>query len=162
MILKKRQNRQFHITLSKGLQVHVEELSIPVAIRIDKGPIIERRRLLWTPQTRSRRYHLTSTIPRQATSPPTLTRSRHGQRVAIQVEDERGHIQLDGSRSAVEDFRRRAGLNLSRLDHSAHPTLAIKYPTRAHDEIVLLRPRQCKNNGPFRFLCLWLRWQGLK
>ncbi len=92
------------IILSKGLQIHME-WNIPVAIRFDKGPLIKRD-ADWIPENGERAYILDDEqLTRQF-----LHDLARGQRVAIQVGDERGHIQLDGSQRAVADFRRRAGL----------------------------------------------------
>ena len=111
MIMIRRRPKGFHVLLSKGVQVHME-LSIPVAIRIDKGPIIERD-ALWNPEAAEFAVILDEQLARQL-----LHDLAHGQRVAIQVGDERGHIQLDGSQRAIADFRQRVGL-------PAQPTLTI-------------------------------------
>ena len=91
------------VFLNRGLQVHME-WSIPVAIRIDKGPLIKRD-AEWYPEDAER-----AAIFDQQLARSLLHDITHGQRVAIQVGNERGHVRLDGSRRAVEDFRRRAGL----------------------------------------------------
>ena len=93
----------FTILLSKGVQVHME-WNIPIAIRIDKGPLIKRD-AGWIPEGAENAYLFDEQLARQL-----LHDLAHGQRVAIQVGDERGHIQLDGSQRAVADFRQRAGL----------------------------------------------------
>ena len=90
------------VAVSKGLQFHMPGDSVPVIIRVDKGPVI-RRSGIWRGQS--------STVIRD----PSLARQllhdlARGQRVAIMVGDEGGNIRLDGSRQAVDDFRQRAGL----------------------------------------------------
>ena len=96
-------SKGFFLILSKGLQVHME-WSIPVAIRIDKGPLIKRS-ADWIPENGERAYIFDEQLVRSL-----LHDLVRGQRIAIQVGDERGHIRLDGSQRAVADFRRRAGL----------------------------------------------------
>ena len=91
------------ISLSKGLQVHMEE-RIPVALRVDKGPLIKRD-AHWSPADAHSAYILDDLLAHQL-----LHDLARGQRVAIQVGDERGHIRLDGSQRAIADFRQRAGL----------------------------------------------------
>lgn len=92
------------ISLSKGLQVHMEE-RIPVALRVDKGPLI-RRDAHWSPADSHSAYILDDLLAHQL-----LHDLARGQRVAIQVGKERGHIRLDGSQRAIADFRQRAGLH---------------------------------------------------
>ena len=93
-----------YLVLSKGLQVHMEE-RIPVAIRVDKGPLIKRD-AGWNSADAQTAYILDDEqLARQL-----LHDLAHGQRVAIQVGDERGNVRLNGSGKAVADFRQRAGL----------------------------------------------------
>ena len=94
------------VAASKGIQFHMTGDSVPVVIRVDKGPVI-RRSGIWNGQG--------STVIRD----PSLARQllhdlARGQRVAIKVGDEGGNIRLDGSRKAIDDFRRRAGLQPSK------------------------------------------------
>jgi len=90
------------IALSKGLQFHVEDY-ISVAIRIDKGPLIKRS-AYWNS------HNSQAAISDDQLARQFLYDLARGQRVAIQVGDERGHIQLDGSQRTIADFRQRAGL----------------------------------------------------
>ena len=103
-----------YISLSKGLQFHVEGF-IPVAIRIDKGSLI-RRSAYWD-SSNSTAYILDGQLARQL-----LHDLARGNRVAIQVGDERGHIRLNGSQRAIADFRQRAGLQ---------PQQTLEIPARA-------------------------------
>ena len=96
-------SKDIGISLSKGLQFHTEPF-ISVAIRIDNGPLIKRD-AYWDSTGAESAYILDKQLALSL-----LHDLARGQRVAIQVGDERGHIQLDGSQRAVEDFRRRAGL----------------------------------------------------
>ena len=91
------------VTLSKGLQVHME-WTIPVAIRIDNGPLIKRN-ADWLPEGAENAFIYDEQLARQL-----LHELARSQRVAIQVGNKRGHIKLDGSQRAVADFRQRAGL----------------------------------------------------
>ena len=91
------------IALRAGIQLHMEG-SIPVAIRIDNGPLIERT-AEWDMEGAK-----DAIIHDQQLANQLLHDLARGQRIAIQVGDERGHIRLDGSQRAIADFRQRAGL----------------------------------------------------
>ena len=111
------------IALSKGLQFHVEDY-ISVAVRIDKGPLIKRR-AYWNS------HNSQAAISDEQLARQLLHDLARGQRVAIQVGAERGHIQLDGSLRAVADFRQRAGLQPQQtLTPTQRQTLEI--PTHNH------------------------------
>ena len=83
------------------------EERIPVAIRIDKGPLIKRD-AGWSCHEGAFIYD--AQLARQL-----LHGLPHGQRVAIQVGNERGNFTPTGSRRAIDDFRRRAGLQPSNM-----------------------------------------------
>ena len=91
-----------YINLSSGRPFHLSDF-IPVMIRVDKGRLIRRSaRWLTSGSAAIRDPRLAQQLLHDLAS---------GRKVAIQVGDERGHIRLNGSRRAIEDFRRRAGLN---------------------------------------------------
>ena len=92
------------VLLSKGLQFHTAD-RIPIAIRIDKGQLIQRN-AQWDSENARRAYILDEQLARVL-----LHDLAHGERVAVQVGNERGHIVLDGSGKAVADFRQRIGLH---------------------------------------------------
>ena len=92
------------IMLSKGRQFH-RDPRIPVAIRIDKGQLIQRN-AHWSRDSAKVAYIVDEQLARAL-----LHDLAHGQRVAVQVGKERGHVLLDGSRKAVADFRQRVGLH---------------------------------------------------
>ena len=92
--------KSLNIGLSKGLQFHMEE-RIPVAIRVDKGNLIKRD-ADWSTGSA---FIFDEQLARQL-----LHDLARGQRVAIQVGDERGNVRLNGSGKAVADFRQRIGL----------------------------------------------------
>ena len=92
------------ILLTKGLQFHIDA-RIPVAIRIDKGQLIQRN-AHWISDSAKYAYIVDEQLARAL-----LHDLAHGQRVAIQVGKERGHVLLDGSRKALADFRQRVGLH---------------------------------------------------
>ena len=87
------------VRVSKGVMFHVEQ-QIPVAIRIDKGPVI-RDQGLWSPEI------MTAIIPGGGLTSSLLNDMATGQRVVIQVGQERGNIRLQGSAAAIKDFRER-------------------------------------------------------
>lgn len=91
------------IALRAGIQLHMEG-SIPVAIRIDNGPLIKRT-AEWDMEGAKDAIIYDRQLANQL-----LHDLARGQRIAIQVGDERGHIRLDGSQRAIADFRQRAGL----------------------------------------------------
>ena len=102
--------------LSKGVQFHLDH-SIDVRIRIDKGELIKRQ-AKWF----NSKYALISDAQLVHR---LLNELAHGQRVAIQVGDERGNIRLNGSGKAAADFRRRAGLTQQDLTPQEHQVLEI-------------------------------------
>ena len=91
-----------YVLLSKGIQFHLGD-QVLVMIRIDKGEII-RRSAYW------HREGNRAVIQDADLARRLLHDLANGQRAIIKVGDEGGNVQLDGSRRAVEDFRRRAGL----------------------------------------------------
>ena len=93
------------LVLSTGIQFH-PAATISIALRVDKGPVI-RRDALWNSQ--SARFAI---LDEPALTRPLLHHLAHGQRLVIEVGDERGIIRLDGSRLAIEDFRQRSGLQV--------------------------------------------------
>ena len=92
---------QLIVTLSKGTQFRMGTM-IPVAIRIDKESLI-RREARWD----GTQYAF---IQDTALALTLLEQLAKGQRVAIQVGKERGHVRLNGSAKAIQDFKRRADL----------------------------------------------------
>lgn len=92
---------RFIVTLSKGFQPTFSN-HISVAIRIDKESLI-RREARWD----GTQYAF---IDDASLALTLLEQLAKGQRVAIQVGKERGHIRLNGSAKAIRDFKRRAGL----------------------------------------------------
>ena len=90
------------VILSKGVQFHLDT-HIQVIIRIDKDGLI-RRTAYWDSSTAN------AVISDEPLARQLLHDLARGQRVAIQVGDERGHIRLDGSQRAIADFRQRTGL----------------------------------------------------
>ena len=95
-------SKSLTVALSKGLQFHIEE-RVPIAIRIDKGSLIKRN-AYWDNST------LNAAISDEQLARQLLHDLARGQRVAIQVGDERGNVRLNGSGKAVADFRQRIGL----------------------------------------------------
>ncbi len=93
------------VGLSKGAMLYIDD-TIRVAVRIDKGPL-HRRTAEWS------KTH-EAIILDNAFALTLLNELAQGQRIAIQVGDERGNIRLEGSVAAVQDFRQRA--DLSALD----------------------------------------------
>lgn len=93
----------FYLLLSTGLQVHMEP-RIPVALRIDKGPLLERD-ADWIPENGKNAYIFDQPLVRSL-----LQDLARGQRVVIRVGPQSAAIALHGSRQAVHDFKRRAGL----------------------------------------------------
>ena len=102
IVLSHQAGRFDTIGISKGLQFHVNA-RIPVAIRIDKGQLIQRNAHWSSPEF--------AFIQEEQLAHSLLNDLAHGKRVAIQVGKERGHVLLDGSRKAVADFRQRIGLH---------------------------------------------------
>ena len=92
------------VLLSKGLQFWMDA-RISVAIRVDKGQLIQRN-AHWDSDGAEVAFILDEGLARAL-----LHDLARGQRVAIQVGAESGHIMLDGSRKAVADFRQRIGLH---------------------------------------------------
>ena len=94
---------QLFVSLSMGLQFHMDP-HIPVAIRVDKGPLIKRN-AHWSLGDGKRALIFDDQLAHQL-----LHDLARGQRVAIGVGDERGSIRLDGAQRAIADFRQRIGL----------------------------------------------------
>ncbi len=96
------QTKGLLVSLSTGVQLYLEDDRVPVAIRIDEGPLI-RRDASWVPPK-------VAVIDDEQLAHSFLHDLAHGQHVAVQVGDEYGRIRLAGARRAIEDFRQRAGL----------------------------------------------------
>ena len=94
---------QLVVSLSMGLQFHMDP-RIPVAIRVDKGPLIKRN-ARWSLEGGRNALILDDQLAHQL-----LHDLARGQRVAIRVGNERGSIRLDGAQRAIADFRQRIGL----------------------------------------------------
>ena len=90
------------IGLGQDGVLHYAE-DIPVIIRVDKGPLLQRK-ASWNEGGRVR-------IDDTDLALRLLHTLAHGQRAVIKIGEEGGVIQLTGSQRAIEDFRRRAGLN---------------------------------------------------
>ncbi len=78
---------------------HVRQ-QIPVAIRIDKGPVIRDQGLRHLEAMRA-------IVPGGGLTASLLNDLATGQRVVIQVGHERGNIRVNGSAAAIKDFRQR-------------------------------------------------------
>ena len=94
----------FFVMLSKGLHFYMPGESVPVAFRIDKGRLIKRS-VQRDSNNADRVFIRDSQLAHSL-----LNDLAHGQRAAIQVGSESGHVRLSGSQRAVADFRQRAGL----------------------------------------------------
>ena len=92
-----------HITLTKGLMFHLDP-TIPVAIRIDKGPLRELEAHWIVEGSKA------ALVDRPSLALTLLEELAQGQRVVIRVGKETGNIRLNGSAKAIQDFKRRAGL----------------------------------------------------
>lgn len=90
----------FDILLSKGAMFIMDEL-VPVAYRIDKGKLIKGR-WLWVGELMSAKTAVDKKFVLAL-----LDELAKGERIAIQVVDERGNVILDGAGVAVKDFRDR-------------------------------------------------------
>ncbi len=101
LIIRADQEGLFWVRLSIGEQSH-PYARIPVAIRIDNGPIISR-----TANWNSDRHFADIADPALARS--LLDELATGMRVVIRVGLTQGHIELDGSAAAIADFRSRIG-----------------------------------------------------
>jgi len=91
------------VTLNKGLMFHLDH-TIPVAIRIDKGPLRELE-AHWVAEG-----HKAVLIDRPSLALTLLEELAQGQRAIIKVGKESGNVRLNGSSKAIQDFKRRAGL----------------------------------------------------
>lgn len=87
------------VRVGKGVMFHMDDY-IRVAIRIDKGTII-RKNAKWFGKG------MTAIIREQGLASSLMAELAQGQRVVIQVGEERGNIRLQGSAAAIEDFRER-------------------------------------------------------
>ena len=90
------------VMLTIGLQAHMGD-TIPIAIRVDKGPLIKRE-AQWA-------KHRWAFVYEEQLARSLLHDLAHGQRVVIQIGKDRGSIPLNGARQATDDFRQRAGLS---------------------------------------------------
>ena len=95
------------VMLGKGVQFHMPGAAVPVAIRIDKG------RLIKSSTTITAASHVE--IHDSELAHALLSQLAQGQRVAVQVGRETGHVRLKGSERAIADFRQRAGLSQQTL-----------------------------------------------
>ena len=91
---------KMEVRLSKGAMFHLGD-QIPVAIRIDKGTVT-RRDGHWFSEG------MTAIIRDRGLATSLMDELAKGQRVVIQVGQERGNIRLQGSAAAIKDFRERA------------------------------------------------------
>lgn len=87
------------VRLSKGILFHLEA-GISVAFRIDKGELVERE-AFWNADGQD------AVIQDESIYIRLLKELSGGERVAIQVGDERGHLMLEGVQQAMADFTRR-------------------------------------------------------
>ena len=78
--------------------------TIPVAIRIDKGPLRELEAHWIVEGSKA------ALVDRPSLALTLLEELAQGQRVVIRVGKETGNIRLNGSAKAIQDFKRRAGL----------------------------------------------------
>ena len=92
-----------HITLNKGLMFYLDP-TIPVAIRVDKGPLRELDANWIIEGSKA------ALVNHPSLALTLLEELAHGQRVVIKVGKETGNVRLNGSFKAVQDFKRRAGL----------------------------------------------------
>ena len=92
-----------HITLNKGLMFYLDP-TIPVAIRVDKGPLRELD-ANWIIEGGK-----AALVNHPSLALTLLEELAQGQRVVIKVGKETGNVRLNGSFKAVQDFKRRAGL----------------------------------------------------
>ena len=97
------QDGSLHITLTKGLMFQLDP-TIPVAIRIDKGPLRELE-AHWIAEGSK-----AALVDRPSLALTLLEELARGQRLVIKVGKETGNVRLNGSFKAVQDFKRRAGL----------------------------------------------------
>ena len=89
------------VLVSKGSVLHFDQ-NIYVAIRVDKGPVIERTGL-WLSGAN------TAFIQDHGLAASLMDDLAQGQRVVVQVGLERGNIRLEGAADAIADFRKRIG-----------------------------------------------------
>ncbi len=108
--------RELAISPSKGM-FHTDE-RIPIAIRVDKGPVIRR-----SAHSHSKRGGKGVSILDSNLALSLLNELTKGHRIVIQVGPKRGNIQLQGSAAAVGDFRQR-------LITAAPQTLEIPIPSQ--------------------------------
>ena len=97
-------SRNILIRLDSGPQPLWPKERIPVAIRIDEGPLIERAGS-WMPE-----YSESVTITDRQFTYSLLRDLAQGTRLAVQVGTVRYRIRLNGAREAVADFLRRTDL----------------------------------------------------
>ena len=91
----------FVVSLSKGSMLIFDDV-VPVAYRIDRGELT-RGSWSWSGKSNS-----ASNSIRNRLAWILLDELAEGNRIAIQVADERGHVMLTGSREAVRDFLARS------------------------------------------------------
>ena len=100
------------IFLASNWQAHVGT-EIPIRIRVDKGTLIQRSA-----------HYLPASHSALVCEPSLVHQLLHdlarGQKVAIEIGNERGTIKLTGSQRAVADFRHRAGLPQQTLEIPTH------------------------------------------
>ncbi len=115
-IVVSKQRGRFIIAVGKGSQLHFGQ-TIPIAIRVDKGPVIVRK-ARWSSDSmmgvvigdgRVRSSPRDELAAERMLAISLLDQLAAGSRVAIRVGKERGHIILDGSAAAIDDFRARIG-----------------------------------------------------
>ena len=112
------QSGNLHVTLTKGLMFHLDP-TIPIAIRIDKGPLRELD-AHWIAEGSK-----AALVDHSSLALTLLEELAQGQRVVIKVGRETGSIRLNGSAKAIQDFKRRAGLIYQRsLEIPRQKTLA--------------------------------------